>query len=434
MPATKPNQAFRVVVPLVLIAVVIGLAILAFTSSRPSGPGSTSGTAVTVQPSTNDTRAEADADASDEPGTSAAGQGPESESEPEPDAAPESEPERATEPPVPTPSPESGSVPSASDSSRPEPASTEDFDPASLRARVQPAEPMPTLGSLDPASGHLLRVQLSPTGAGIEQILSTEHFVTVADRLAPPAEREHYVIQQRSMERTPFGEFALTPLATRTVLINNQPIDLHGSSTQPLWRIVEATLRNAILEADIVDANDQPVATVRKTLRLDEGSHLIRVTHELVNHTDRGLSVRWLSHGPLDMPTEAGGAYGGAVMRVRFGYLLDPASDPTQSYVEADRKLQRTMEVVRRLEKSRGMEGDDILWPDPKRFDVAGQLVWFAQASRYFATAILPDFERGVGMSKALDAAQQITGTTVNGRLLTGMLSATAEVEPGATA
>lgn len=432
MPASKPNQVFRVVVPLVLVGVVLGLTLLAFNSSQPARPAGPAGTgAAATTASGTDSDADAGAGEATEPATEADAEPverPDAPMLPVPESASGSEPDSE-----PAPEQETEPAPAADPIDRGEPVSADSFDAGSLRARVQPVATMPILGSLDPASGHFLQVALATTGAGIEQILATNHFVTVADRLAPPAEREHYVIQQRTVEQTPFGEFGMTPMATLGLLIGDQPIDLHGRSAEPVWRVVSATVRQAVLESVVVDGEDRPVLTVRKTLRLDEGTHLIRIAHDLVNHTDRALNIRWLHYGPLDMPTEQGGAYGGAVMRLRFGYLLDPRDDPSQTFVEADRELQRTMQVVGRLEKSQNVEGGDILWPDPRRFDVAGALVWFGQASRYFATVVLPEYEPRQGMSKALDAVQEVTGLTLNGRLLTGMISPRIEVQPGSS-
>jgi YidC/Oxa1 family membrane protein insertase len=421
MPATKPNQVFRVVIPLILIAAVVGLTVLAFASAGRSRNGSAqraaSGQSALASPSgeagagaaATDTTTDTTANTTAEPAASGAAVDP--------------APAIASEP--------------AADSAASGLAAIQPVDGGEVstwRARVQPADPMPVLGSLDPASGFELQVSLSSSGAGVERILATRHYLSVADRLSPPDQREHYVIQARSREQTPFGTIALTPFATRTLLIGDKAIDLHGSPSEPLWRVVEATPRSAVLEAQIVDAENQPALTIRKSYRLDEGQHQLLVAHTLTNHTGRSLEVRWVHQGPIDMPSEQGGAYGGAVMRMRFGYLLKPKDDPTQTYVEADTKLLRTAQVVTQIQKAlqKNQPDADVVWPDSGRFEIAGPLVWFAQCSRYFATAVFPDYQPGAGQGKALPA-QTLMGTSINQRLLSAMWSPASTVAAGGT-
>ncbi|MGP1346562.1 MAG: YidC/Oxa1 family insertase periplasmic-domain containing protein [Phycisphaerales bacterium] len=437
MPASKPNQIARIAIPIVLLIVAVALGALAFLApGKQSGRQGASQNSATNQPAGPEAAspdpAAPGSDDSAEATPSSANAADESESEP-----PSTDPARPGPDATGTATPAPPAAPGAAESTTPT-----DFDATGLRARTQPSAPMPVLGSLDPDSGHMLQVSLAPTGAGFEAVRATNRYVSVADRLSPPAEREHYVIQERTVQQvvSPLGgliDIALTPMATRSVLINNHPVDLHGTSAAPVWRLVESTTRQATLEAEIVDADDTPVATITKTVRVDEGSHLIRIAHSLINHTDSALTVQWVNQGPLDMPTEAAGAYGGTVMRVRFGYLLDPAREPTQVYVEADRRLQRTSEVVNRIRKGQNRQPPDtsaeILWPDESRFDDAGRLVWFAQTSRYFATAVLPDYDAVPGASKALSAAQTVSGSPVNDRLILAMFSAPEQVAPGGT-
>jgi len=281
-----------------------------------------------------------------------------------------------------------------------------------LRARTwdRSAVPSPeTLGSLDPASGYRLRVELSLLGAGLEEVTTTEFFATINDKLRRNPEG-HYVIQERAaFPPTANNNLSATPLGARAVDIDGTLIDLYGETLRPVWRPTAPGAFECIIEDDAGAA----VARIERRYSLQPGSFELVVEQRFENLSGHELKVVWYQYAAADLSEELKG-YRLPTQRVRFGHLLDARRDPTRTFVEADDRLLLRDKVIEEACAEQGIQarpkdhrrpGSWVavtpLWPDAPKFKGAGELVWVAQTSRYFVTAVHGRYQAGSGASKA---------------------------------
>src|SRR5690606_20232792 len=194
------------------------------------------------------------------------------------------------------------------------------------------------IGSLDSASGYQAEVSFTLMGAGVSSITLTNHYTTIARTEQYPVQRLASIpLQDGSM-------LALASLAAREVEVNGQPVNLYSGPGVRFWREIAP----GQFEALVVDDEDRPVLRITRTFTLQIGSFEILVDQRAENLTALPLSVRWRQYGPIDLPADITG-YELDVRRVRFGYLLDQARDPSRQYVEADGERMARQTIVQRV-------------------------------------------------------------------------------------
>ena len=366
----EPNKALRIIVPLIAIAGGIALAIgVGMSSKRTSSPAP-------AAPPPAQQQAQQDQGAIEEP------------------AAQESlelaDDTSSLQPPGPIAA-DAGAEPPVDDAAPNESA----VDSGALAARVYLGDVPPVvLGSLDPALGFELEVELTPYGAGVSSAKTTNHYVTIRDRVnaqrdAGPA--ENYTIQTIAEQAGATADgapitYRMSAMGVTAITLDGERIELFGGSYGRVWDIERHSPNEAVWKAEIIDGETgEAVAILRRTYTLNTGSFELIVAQSIENLTSDPIAAIWEQFGALDLPRDTSG-YRLTMQRVRFGYRR--MSQP--STIHADGALRTRdsylSDIQRDAEKRRVSEA---AWPH-ERYDDAGSLVWTAQTNRYFMAAVYP--------------------------------------------
>lgn len=279
--------------------------------------------------------------------------------------------------------------PAESQPTEPKPASA-----LSLRAQTFPGDPSASrfdpLGTLDPGKPEKIRVVFSPTGAGVASIQLAEYFDSVKREKHIEPQAEHADALGNGV--TPFAALALevTPAGGKPMFV-----PLAGNAANPIWRQVAP----GRFEAGIVNADNRPVLRIVREYTLAPGGYEIGVAQRVENLSDEPLSVRWFQFGPVDMPSDLGG-YAGDHRRMRLGYLLPAAKDPAQSHVVSSDFVLARNAVLGKPVNARYPEPAEqypapagrqpALWPNETSVADSLSLTWVGTTSRYFGVAAYP--------------------------------------------
>jgi len=245
----------------------------------------------------------------------------------------------------------------------------------SARPNPDPAAAWDTIGGLDPKAGPLLQISFSPRGAGIGSLRLARYFTSIRHD-------EHVEVQS---ELAVSDSMILTPMAILGVSINGSYVDLKDPK---VWKQVSP----GRFEATIVDPANADVARVEREFAVDQDTYTVRVNQRLVNLTDKPQSVRFYQLGPTDLPKDKV-TYGGERRRVRFGYLVDPNSDPSRQLVlSADTTylLDRTQLIGSPDPSTNLIPISKAQWPNARSVERGYELVWAALSNRYFGAAVFP--------------------------------------------
>jgi YidC/Oxa1 family membrane protein insertase len=259
------------------------------------------------------------------------------------------------------------------------------------------------LGAHDESSPELIKLVLSPLGAGIRSMELTRYYESI--------EHQRWVLLQEEMSFTTSNVDAdevvyamVTPFAALNVLINGDLVSLVGSEESPVWRAVDA--EQGALEARVVDADGNGVLRIVRTWSVDHNSFEVLLKQRLENLTDAPLDVQFWHLGPIDLPKDSV-TYGGDKRRVSFGYLERPSVNANLQTVkgEAYATQARDTALGRRVLNEQGAKVYPVeapIWPNNKSVKGQLKLVWAGMKSRYFSvtahtlvdpTRALPDKE-----------------------------------------
>ncbi len=190
-------------------------------------------------------------------------------------------------------------APTATQSDQPErPAvATQSVAPGRIVAVVpstQPDEADLVLGSLEESDGYLLRVLLTPRGAGVRSAQLTEYFRTTRDRT-------HYTVLGDEARQSEWP----ADLATTEVRLRDQAVPLSG----PVWQALpeRPAVENGqglTLVARLTE-DGQPLLDLHKTFTLTKGSYELGVSYRLVNRSGAPLELS-LSDAGLTVPLQEG--------------------------------------------------------------------------------------------------------------------------------
>ncbi|MEC9373940.1 MAG: YidC/Oxa1 family insertase periplasmic-domain containing protein, partial [Planctomycetota bacterium] len=413
MPREK-NRTLRLIVPIVVLLAAIGVIASVFvtsTSNRPAAPAGQSATTPADERTADDAAEavaqEADGDAVDSIAASAERQA----TPPVDEADEQAQPAVAPDEPVMT----------AREVEDEAPASP--LDGLSVRRYGAPEGGLTPIGELGETSDYEFLIEFTPAGAGVEAIRLARHYETYK-RVEP------YVLQRRTMA----NGYTVASLAARAIVINGQALDLYTAGDgQSRWREIGP----GTFEAVIVDADDDEVARIERRYSIFPGSFEIAVDQRIENLTDMPLTVRWFQYGPVDLP-EGEVGYGGDKRRVRFGHLLNPSVDASQTLVEASSFRDRGS-ILKDIEQA----NEPVqLWPTESSRRANQSLVWAAMTNRYFAFAVHPKideaaFQNGQSIDKRFEQAEQVYGVALGrapSRSLVMQLNSPEEtLAPGAT-
>ena len=269
------------------------------------------------------------------------------------------------------------------------------------RARTYDTDaPTPApLGGLDPKSPKRALVTFTLAGGGVQSITMANYYESVEDavkaRANPAQAAGHYRLQREAAT----GNVALISLAARGLEIDDAFVDLYSRNDRWVWKETAPGRFEAEIIAGL-DGEEFPVARVVRQYTLEDNSYEIIVEQTVENLTDRDLNFNWIQYGPVDLNEDPSG-FRIPSRRIRFGYLFDPARDPSEQIVHADHRLLTEQTLIRDMTKA--YVASRKLWPDEEHYKDAGSLVWTAQTSRYFAFAVHPLIAKDVAAANVAD-------------------------------
>jgi YidC/Oxa1 family membrane protein insertase len=262
--------------------------------------------------------------------------------------------------------------------------------PAGMTAAAKASD-----GSLDPAQAPF-RVDYSASGAGIDRIVSSEHWTTSdasvsARKGAAMNEADHYTLVEARL----LDGFSVPALAMRAVEIDGTFTSLFGA----VWG-ADPTRPGSFM-TEIVDASGKPALRISRSFsRVGENTanrYLLTVEHAVENLDGKPHAVRLVQYGPGDLPRDPYSVL--EVRRFHFGYLYPPERDPKQDAVTAHGQMYERGTVVEQID-----EQNSVLWPNDASKEGNFGLVWYGTTDRYFAFAVHgPDLA-----SKRLQAIEQV--------------------------
>lgn len=423
----RPNTLARVLVPLALGVVAVGVAFAVLKNTRNARPPAPTQSAQTQ------TQARPQSQAQTQP-------------PPAPAQSPAAKPaaEQSQTPPA---------QPAAGDPGTPEPSALGEAGAAAAGAEAQPATQPQTppaaadglgtlvvesfpgvneadftpLGGLGLQSPFAMQVEFSHVGSGVKAIrLARELDSVKADRAAKAGvvEPEHHV-QVQSQIASPTQ--IIVPMAAVALEIDGRLVALtRAPGDTPAWRQVSPD-EPGHFEAFVLDGEGNRIVRVDRRYSLPPGSYDLVVHQSVENLTDRALTVRWRSFGPTDMSRDELG-YGGEKRRLRFGYLLDPKSDPSHEWVDATDFLWNRMKLVAK-DSAKSFPGGQV-WPNTRSDQRGYDLVWAGMTNRYFAAVIHPLIDpTGTDLDKAFHNVERIDRVLLPGEDAL-VLSLVSPVEP----
>ncbi len=374
MPQEK-NTLARIVVPIVVAVLGLGLAIAFLKNSQSQRAKSAQLAKDQTPPSTTPTMPSAGATPTTKEGAT----------QPAPtnaaDAAFATSQAPANQPGAAQPAP-----------SRPAPAEpATGASPVTLRARVfEPSTP-PPLGSLDAGRAPradrstlpTVQLEFAPEGAGLKAARLASYFETV-DRAEPVALQSQRVRTTDDAGQPLASPQVLTPFAALGVMVDGVFVRLDGTRERPVWRAIAGAGPGAF-EAIIAD-DQRDIVRVERRYELSPGSHTIKLRQTITNLSDRQRTIQWFQVGPIDPPKDAL-AYVGDRRRYRFGYLLDASRDPSRASVVSDAYLLMHDSVVGPRAPDGTLAPELKQWPNERSRENDLTLVWAGVTNRYFGVA-----------------------------------------------
>jgi len=247
------------------------------------------------------------------------------------------------------------------------------------------------LGSAARDGGFDLEAAITPLGAAVQRLTlsKSRFFKTVEDRHLPPAERA-------AMDLVP------SDIPTPALLIPELRVWLKGIEggipvdlSQVVWRVdaAQTSTTRAVLEADVLDAADRVLLTVRRTYGLsrskvpaagepDYPAYDMDMSLEFVRATEDVERVSYVLQGPPPLARE------------------DPRGDQRKAVVgmRSDTKVD-----ISQYQAAKDRQADA---------DVAGSRVqWIGEVDRYFAVLVVPGRRTDSGFVPQQDDFYAVTAT-----------------------
>jgi len=292
------------------------------------------------------------------------------------EAAPSPEEPEAPEPRQPADATEPGEAADAIEADEPAEVPA-DLGPLVLREHPEPyseayvAEHFVAGSAEDSeANPYHLRFQISPWGAGVQEIDLARYSTRALEHIP-------YPIQRSNADRY--------PLASLNLYINGERVLTGVGDGYPIgaarWRYDEAasTETRKVFDITVVEADGgEPVLRVRRTFELDEDSYDVRLRQRIENLAGAALEVQLEQLGPVDVPREGG--YMGDRRGVILGYF-QPQYDPRRQHVFVEDHQYYREDVIGDPERA-------TLWPSEAAIESAYELVYAAMVNRYFTTVV----------------------------------------------
>ncbi len=284
---------------------------------------------------------------------------------------------------------------------------------------IEPRQaPMLPLGDLDPENGVML-VEFSQRAAGIERITFSNFWTTATAKRQ--AEQHRKDVAENVSNPTPIPDDSLRYVLQTAQQFQNSRLEslIPGGGTLPLFAAHHIDINGRSINLfssnweqyapgkfllEIVDGDDNVIVRVHRKYGRVPGKYVINLTQQVENNSPYEYTARLVHYGPSDLNRDLD-AYAD-LRRIRFGYLLGPQRDPSGTSIRADSFVHDHQTLVSSYDHDdSNAELSDAqrevrrrLWPNPESIDQQYQLSWFGSTGRYFALGMMPGVtRRGVG-------------------------------------
>lgn len=223
-----------------------------------------------------------------------------------------------------------------------------------------------TLGSDAADSPYAMKVDFSAWGASISKITLAHYTQNAMSDL--PYQTQGSVPVTGADGRS----YSYYPFAARFITVNNQKIALDGIA----WKKVG----EAIYTTDLLLPDNTPALrlTRRYSLEPKKDDYQLLCQQTVENLTGQALSIVWEQSIQAEQPHDAG-SYMGDQRRLYVGYY-DNVYDRDHRYIVTDNGMVAHTEALKSWEKEK-----PFFWP-VKDGKANYDMVWFAEANRYFFT------------------------------------------------
>ncbi|MBY0112795.1 MAG: YidC/Oxa1 family insertase periplasmic-domain containing protein [Phycisphaerales bacterium] len=262
---------------------------------------------------------------------------------------------------------------------------TSTIDTSGWNAKVWPSDAASGAGTL--SDTHLL-ASFSSVGAGLSELSIADRFETIQRTTPVVVQREHQTPQYgpdgRSLKTADGRDLVavVAPLAAIGVEVNGKFINLSVDAAGSLWK---RTGPFTFL-AEIGDASGATALRITREYSIAKGTRQLSLTQKIENVGGQGVNIRWYQMGPVDLPKDAA-TYIGEKRRLRFGYLLAPAYDTTQSFVQSHDFVIDHAHALGTF-GPKGYDAELTHWPNPTSQERAYSLSWIGLTNRYFGVAL----------------------------------------------
>ena len=259
-------------------------------------------------------------------------------------------------------------------------------DTSGWNAKIWPSDAAEGAATL--SDTHLV-ASFSNVGAGLRQLSLADHFETIHQPRVPVIVQAEQQVPQYGPDgrllKTADGRDLVSvaaPLAALGVEVNGKFINLSVDAAGSLWK---RTGPSSFI-AEIADANGNAALRVTREYAIAKGSRQLSLSQRIENLTAQAVNVRWYQMGPIDLPKDAA-TYIGEKRRLRFGYLLSPAYDPTQSFVQSREFVIDHAHALGTYTPGVGY-GEVQHWPNATSRENSFSLSWIGLTNRYFGLAL----------------------------------------------
>lgn len=283
--------------------------------------------------------------------------------------------------PVASPSPTPSTTPAIAPGGMP---ST--VDTSGWIAKVWPSDAAKGAATLSDAH---LTASFSGVGAGLRELSLADHFETIHEPLVPVIVQAEQQVPQYGADgrilKTADGRDLVSvaaPLAALGIEVNGKFINLSIDAAGSLWKRTGPTS----FMAEIADAAGNTALRITREYSIAKGSRQLSLTQKIENLGGQSLNVRWYQMGPIDLPKDKA-TYIGEKRRLRFGYLLAPGYDATQSFVQSREFVIDHAHALGTFTPGVGY-GELQHWPNATSRENSFSLSWIGLTNRYFGLAL----------------------------------------------
>lgn len=260
-----------------------------------------------------------------------------------------------------------------------------EIDTSGWNAKVWPPSAADGAGTL--SDKHLI-ASFSSVGAGLSQLSLADHFETIERTTPVIVQREHQTPQYgpdgRPLKTVDGRDLVavVAPLAAIGVEVNGKFINLSVDAAGSLWKRTGP----ASFVAEIADEKGDAALRITRAYSIPASGRQLELAQKIENVGGRPVRVRWFQMGPVDLPKDAA-TYIGEKRRLRFGYLLSPAYDTTQSFVQSREFVIDHAHALGTFGPT-GYEAELKHWPNPTSIENSYALSWIGLTNRYFGLAL----------------------------------------------